>query len=77
MSEQSDIPTGPYCYHIKEIKGEKIETHTCPFWELREDKHEQENGYCHYLKFGDWESEGISLLWDMVKECGINMENEP
>jgi hypothetical protein len=30
------------------------------------------NGYCHFMESGDFESEGLSLLWDMCKECGIN-----
>ena len=24
-----------------------------------------------YLKSGDWEEDGTSLLWDFVKECGL------
>ena len=39
-------------------------------------KEHQDNGYCHYLKRGDWEEEGWSLLWDMVKECGIKDDVE-
>jgi len=76
----------------------------CPYWSRRDDKPEQENGYCAYLEKGDWdlnkekrwrkvsmkngkEVQGkwesaydigltMSLIWDMVKECGIN-EEEP
>ena len=39
----------------------------CPFWSLRDDKPEQDNGYCSYLESGDWDSEGLGLLWDQVK----------
>lgn len=75
MKDLTQIPLGSYCYDIKEITVNgtiKIKTIPCPFWELRKDKPEQENGYCHFLKSGDWESEESSLLWDGVKECGIN-----
>ena len=70
--DTTKIPFGSYCYDIKEITDNgTIKTIPCPFWELRKDKPEQENGYCHFLKSGDWESEW-SLLWDGVKECGIH-----
>lgn len=58
------IPDGIYCY---DSTG-----YLCPFWHKDITKPHQENGYCHYLKMGDWESEYISLLWDMCKECDIN-----
>lgn len=61
--KENAIPKGPYCYDDRGL---------CPFWEKREGKPSQEDGYCHYLNFGDWESETLSLLWDQVKECGIN-----
>lgn len=50
------IPDGSYCYN-------------CPFLDKDETKPIQRNGYCHYLKRGDWENFG--LLWDQVKECGV------
>ena len=58
------IPKGDYCY-APDI---------CPFWERFHTMPEQENGYCHYLKIGDWEEDGVSMLWDMCKECGINID---
>lgn len=73
------IPKGMYCYD---------KNGTCPFFELRNDKPRQMNGYCHYMKLGDWEVDppkdlpenfplpAISLLWDMVKECGINLDED-
>ena len=83
--DTSVIPKGGYCY------GEKG---TCPYWTLSENHPEQENGYCAYLKQGDWEINastektlidnhgkkwspaempfGIGLLWDQIKDCGIN-----
>lgn len=61
---EDDIPKGLYCY---DSNG------TCPYWSLDEDRHYQENGYCYYMLKGDWEREGFSLIWDQVKECGINI----
>jgi len=73
----TQIPKGIYCYD---------ENGLCPHWELRPDQPEQMNGYCHYLKRGDWEvpipedfPDGfpesiLSLLWDQCKECGENMD---
>jgi hypothetical protein len=75
----TEIPKGIYCYD---------ENGLCPHWERREDQPDQMNGYCHYLKRGDWEVEipddfpphfphsCLSLLWDQVKECFINMDEE-
>jgi hypothetical protein len=61
------IPQGCYCY--ERIQGK---FRACPFWDCDETKPDQENGYCHYLEEGDWENDHFGLLWDMVKECGIN-----
>ena len=61
------IPKGLYCYNEKQV---------CPFYDKDPNKPKQENGYCHYLKIGDWEQEHLSLLWDMCKECDINDDME-
>ena len=58
------IPKGPYCYDEN--------NHTCPYWCLSILHDEQNNGYCHFLKRGDWERYPFSLLWDQVKECNNN-----
>ena len=60
------IPKGIYCYD---------ENGGCPFWSKSPDHSHQESGYCGWLKEGDWESDGLSLLWDQCKECGINLED--
>lgn len=52
MSNISNIPKGDYCYSYDEHKKEQV---LCPYWSLREDKPEQLNGYCSFLKKGDWE----------------------
>ena len=57
------IPQGNYCY------GTKCK---CPFWDVIEEFPVQDNGYCHYLKSGDFQHNGLGLLWDMCKECNIN-----
>jgi len=84
------IPKGLYCDGKNGL---------CPYWSIVEHKPDMFNGYCSYLRKGDWElskeseivdfktkkiikSKGeesdfsFSLLWDQVKECGINMEDE-
>ncbi len=72
----NSIPKGMYCYkHTKELKsGELRIIGVCSYWEIRQDKPYQENGYCSFLEEGDWETDGpLRLLWDMVKECKTNM----
>jgi len=61
------IPEGEYCY-TRDTDG-KIQR--CPFWDIFKQMPKQDNGFCHFLNEGDWQSEGISLLWDQCKECGI------
>lgn len=58
-----EIPKGIYCYDKNGV---------CPYWSRNPDYPNQENGYCSYLMRGDWEANHLSLLWDQVKECGIN-----
>lgn len=58
------IPHGLYCYD---------EHGVCPAWGMSENHPKQENGFCTYMMLRDWEDEGVSLLWDQVKECGINL----
>jgi hypothetical protein len=73
--DKSVIPHGMYCYtrlssDSNHLTGKNIKR--CPYWSIREDKPYQENGYCAYMKVGDWEDNGTSLLWDQVKECGVH-----
>lgn len=60
----SSIPQGIYCYD-----GEGL----CPYWSIDKDKPFQDNGYCYFLKKGDWELKG-GLIWDQCKECNIFTE---
>lgn len=74
---EKEIPVGIYCYRIKEIinNGQRILTKVCPFWHHRSDKPDQLNGFCSMLNKGDWEDNASGLLWDQVKECGINYDD--
>lgn len=69
MTHHPEVPHGPYCYD---------ERGCCPHWSRRDDKPDQESGYCALMEAGDWMPIplGTMLLWDQVKECGINLEDE-
>lgn len=70
--DKSRIPKGMYCYTIIKVHDEGfLEVEACPYLYNIKEKHKQENGYCAYMNFKDWDS-GMGLIWDSVKECGIN-----
>lgn len=60
------IPNGYYCL---DSRGR------CPYWSIREDMPEYNNGYCSYIEKGDWELGDKSMLWNECKECGIRENN--
>jgi len=81
------VPEGPYCYsrtgrtvtrNTPMGAVEVPELKSCPYLKIRGDKPRQQNGYCRLLKAGDYtpHPHRTSLLWDAVKECGIN-DNDP
>ena len=72
---KAKIPPGPYCYTPFGYQNGVYKINPCPYWSKRADKPHQESGYCAYLGYGDWEVDGISLLWDQVKECEVNEED--
>ena len=81
--DESVIPQGAYCYRFtgetkRTADGRPYPgTVPCPYWGANPEAGEQEYGYCAKLKLADWEGDEhghIPLLWDMVKECGINDE---
>lgn len=78
MNNHPEIPVGYYCYRTVGLDAQtgRLKIEVCPHWSCRHDKLDQENGYCCLLGRGDWEVRGISLLWDQVKECGINIKDE-
>lgn len=43
---------------------------SCKWRSINKNKEYQMNGYCQYLKKGDWENGLFSLIWDGCKECG-------
>jgi len=65
------IPDGAYCYKIRSVDKNtgRISIDPCPYHYIVDDQEGQDNGYCQYMKHGDWMGDGFSLLWDMVKEC--------
>jgi hypothetical protein len=69
----SVVPQGLYCYSRTTIIEGGVKTEPCPYWGSNPEKGDQNHGYCAHLKAGDWEEDGPFLLWDMVKECGINI----
>ena len=81
------IPHGLYCYTYLTVDDEcgDATIKKCPYWDFYTEKkfgkiapefngEEDLLGYCHYLKDGDWG--GTFLLWDQVKECCVNLEEE-
>lgn len=75
------IPEGGYCYSVLGLVEDEnglpvMKTKPCPYWGRDKDQLEQSDGYCAKLKSGDWHQGGTILLWDMVKECGINERTE-
>ena len=76
---RDSIPEGHYCYSIVSIdeKTAGIRIKHCPFYKKVYGKPIQMNGYCGLLKRGDWQTaKGIGMLWDEVKECGINKKED-
>lgn len=67
IKDEKYIPKGMYCY-----SGPRG-TDRCPYWTTLPNRPAQENGYCKFMEKGDGD-EGVWLLWDQVKECGINDE---
>lgn len=75
------VPHGDYCYTwTKEPTAEnkfRGEIKVCPFWQSFYPKvPEQSCGFCHFLKAGDFTSDGTMVLWDQIKECGVNLPDE-
>ena len=64
---ESVVPRGIYCY---DEKG------NCPYWDVEENKPEQDNGFCWFLGKGDWDDD-MGEIWDQCKCCGIRDEEIP
>lgn len=61
------IPKGLYCY---DGRG------TCPFWSIVEYKPEMFNGYCSYLRKGDWDLNKEAEIWDAKTNKIIKRKGE-
>jgi hypothetical protein len=73
------IPYGDYCYERchQNLNGRAARIKPCPFWSRDPKKPPQENGICKLLGLKDGVPDApLGLLWDMVKECGINLDTE-
>lgn len=71
------IPRGNYCYTTLGIDDTgKTSIRLCPFWDKIKSFPSQSNGYCHFMKRGDFQDHGFGLLWDQCKECGVNEYQE-
>jgi hypothetical protein len=59
-----------------EDEGEiRMKTKPCPHWKCDPNLPQQESGICTFLNISDREHH--TLLWDQVKECGLNLgDNE-
>jgi len=73
--DTSLIPRGMYCYTPNggcDPATGALHYAPCPYWSSNSDESAQTSGYCSFLEIGDWMDGGTFLLWDQVKECGIN-----
>jgi len=50
------------------------QTRVCPHWGIDRRHPRQANGFCRLTGIKDWVNH--TLLWDQVKECGINKDDE-
>jgi hypothetical protein len=71
----SDIPHGHYCYEPLSVDPNgKMKIKKCPFHTIDNNHEHQNNGFCNYLNAGDWMDDGTLDLWDSIKNCEINLE---
>jgi hypothetical protein len=70
MIDKKSIPKGAYCYdHLEPTKKGSLKViGLCPHF-----KSTKYGAYCRYLKERSYEYDITSLIWDQVKECGVNM----
>ena len=70
----------PYCYKLRKGKRNKgswldgYKVKPCPYWKQLKEKDEYGNNicYCKLLKQKSEYQDPFNLIWDMVKECGVN-----
>ena len=71
MTRLNGIPNGHYCYIIEEDTKfddqDRIPIRLCPYW-----KSIKGGARCEYLGVDSKREDLYSLIWDQVKECGVN-----
>lgn len=67
------IPEGSYCY-TRQADGKVVR---CPFLRFDKNSHHQDNGICEAFRMRDSQGTSGGLLWDSVKDCGINDDFYP
>ncbi len=67
--EHPEIPVGLYCYDgwRKDENGKMRQGRICPHWQRTEN-----GARCNLINREDHTYCGFHLIWDQVKECGIN-----
>ena len=83
VKDPSLIPKGMYCYDYLIESGKsdngmpRFKYHyKCPYHCIIPQHEYQNNGYCAYQEYGDWEAYPFGLLWDLCKCCGVNEEDD-
>ena len=71
----SDIPVGEYCYTILSVNNGRIQTKVCPYWSGVVIIDDEKIGYCSKLNVDD-SMDDYGLLFDQVKYCGINIDED-
>jgi len=74
------VPKGVYCYKIRKIDYDNtlsdgkpiIRTNRCPYWSWDRRYPDEDVGYCKYLNLSDRDENSNGLIWDQIKECGVN-----
>lgn len=61
------IPKGFYCHTAREV---------CPYWSMNPNKPKQENGYCAYLKQGDWDINNSAREFTNVKTNKVTLAKD-
>lgn len=84
------VPHGHYCYSRRSDPEADAERRAsgrpfvpgryvpCPYLKVRGDRPEHRGCYCRLLKRGDGTGNrrNTTMLWDGVKECGVNRPHE-
>lgn len=68
-----EIPLGIYCYG-RDGSGKRV---VCPHWEQLETRAGiTSKARCNFLNVISEYPEYDNLIWDQVKECGVNEDRE-